>query len=96
MRFSTVNLAFNVSGAKIPHQADCNPGGSTICDPGTRGCDAGMTCVGTSSSMGCDAGSEEIMIDLEAEVSVHESHLKSLRAELQRVLLEYASREAEE
>ena len=63
--FVTVNLALNAGRLKdvrglgvADDVAECNPGGSIICTTGTKGCDAGLTCVGTSTKMDdCGFGS---------------------------------------
>jgi hypothetical protein len=102
MRFASVHLALNISpvghaplGTPGLPQGDCNPGGSTICDPGTKGCGAGgMTCVGTSTNMDCVGGSEIFDLGLDARINVQETELKALRAELQKVMSSFAARHA--
>ena len=87
-KFTTVNLALNI-GIPGGNQSDCNPGGSTICTTGTKGCDAGLTCVGTSTSFGCFGGSD---LGLDSRFILEERELKSLQVELQRVVSQFASK----
>lgn len=94
-RFTSVNLAFNISG--LGSVADCNPGGSIICDPGTGGCDGtAMSCVGTSCSndssfMGCFSGSDIVERGLDTHILVAREALQELRAELQQVVARFAA-----
>lgn len=86
MRFTAVNLTLNLPN--VGTNQDCNPGGSVICDPGTKGCDAGMTCVGNS----CGGSSATINFDFDARILVADTELKALRTELQKVVKTYAAK----
>jgi hypothetical protein len=84
MPYRTVNLAINLTGHALNpvEPAECNPGGSTICDTGTKGCGSGgMTCVGTSSKLEM----------IEMMVSIPPDELGRLQAELVAVLKKFAS-----
>lgn len=87
-KFTTVSLALNI-GIPGGNQSECNPGGSTICTTGTKGCDAGLTCVGTSSKFGCFGGSD---IGIDSRFILEERELKNLQVELQRVVAQFAAK----
>ena len=90
MPFVTVDLSVNVGKLAADHilQAECNPGGSTICTTGTAGCGAGgLTCVGTSTSHGaCGPSSDVIDFNFDSRILVEEKEFKSLQAELGKVI----------
>jgi hypothetical protein len=70
----------------------CNAGGSYGCTAGTKGCDAGLSCVGTSYTHdACGAGSAVELPGLEAVVSVRESEIAALRAELNKVMTRFVT-----
>lgn len=82
-KFTNVHLALNM--ADLGGASECNPGGSYICTTGTKGCDAGLTCVGTSST----AGIRDFTI-FEANLSIEPSQFERLSKELQRVVKEFS------
>lgn len=83
MDFRTVNLAMNLSGRPLDLNAECNPGGSTICWTPTKGCGSGgMTCVTTSTKL-------EMM---EVTVSLPPDAIEELQRELSAVVAKFASR----
>ena len=88
-RFEAVSLSFNVgipgSGA-LGDMADCNPGGSVICDPGTGGCGAGgMSCVGNS----CGGSSATRDLAFDSRIFVDREKLSLLKKELTGLVKKY-------
>ena len=78
-RFEAVTLSFNIGIPETLKPAECNPGGSVICDPGTGGCGgAGMTCVGNS----CSGSSATREFSFESRINVANEKLASLHKEL--------------
>jgi hypothetical protein len=75
-RFVAAELALNFAG--LLTQAECNPGGSDICTTGTKGCDAGLTCVGTSSTKSCEGSSDDMFdLGLDSHILVERDQLKA-------------------
>lgn len=92
-RFGTVSLSFNVEVrdefggiANIGNRADCNPGGSVICDPGTGGCGAAaLSCVGSS----CGGNSATKELNFDAQILVERSQLEALQKELHNLMTRF-------
>lgn len=86
-RFASVNLVMNISRGLEA----CNPGGSVICAPGSKGCDVyvNLTCSGKS----CSGTSRDVVEPvIEAVIEVEQSELEALRIELQNVVRRYTDR----
>jgi hypothetical protein len=91
-RFIAVSLSFNVGARSVVGQLrtpaeDCNPGGSVICNPGTGGCDGGLTCVGNS----CSGSSATKDFNFDSEILVAHEELAALREELATVVRRFAT-----
>jgi|GEM_PF-5922803 len=68
-------------------RADCNPGGSIICEGTTKGCGTGsLTCVGTS----CSGKSATIEHGFEGRVMLDPGDFDALRSELAQVIAKFA------
>ena len=67
--------------------ADCNPGGSIICEGTTKGCGAGsLSCVGTS----CSGNSATRELGFEGRVMLDPGEFEALQAELAQVIAKFA------
>jgi hypothetical protein len=67
--------------------ADCNPGGSIICEGTTKGCGSGsLTCVGSS----CSGKSATRELGFEGRVMLDPGEFDELRAELAQVIAKFA------
>lgn len=96
-RYASVKLALNFSALHGGDVAECNPGGSIICDPGTGGCGGspGLSCVGSSckndsSFLGCGIASEVFDPGIDSHILVERKELKLLRNELQQVMKKFS------
>jgi|CXWL01.1.fsa_nt_gi hypothetical protein len=86
-RFMPVQLTFNIGGAR----GSCKPGGSYICEPDTKTCDANAPARMTCALASCHTGNSTNMIGaLEAELYVEESEVSALQGELARMLSKFA------
>lgn len=90
-RFQAIDLSFNIGIAdrigRIGNVMDCNPGGSVICEPGSKGCGGGgMTCVGNS----CSGASATRDIGFDSRILVNPEELVELQKELRAVVARFA------
>jgi hypothetical protein len=89
-RFEVIDLSFNIaaSGIKDPgDRMDCNPGGSIICEAGTKGCGGGgLTCVGSS----CSGSSATRDLGFDSRIRINPAELEKLQAEVMAVVRKFA------